>query len=270
MPVSFHSPHIDFPTAPFFDGQGSVHPPSPESVRSGESAEQPRTRIYAPATPEERGSNPGLHGQSSGGPDSPGLPASYALEQIPADYGTTKDPGVFLDQNDGQKFFIEGGKAYPVRYDSDNRSWRIVQPAKPTNRGIPVRQNADGSWSAHGEVGGKGGGPADADQSRAQLQLQNSELQHQVVDAQTKFTMADLEIRMGEAYLSVLQGHIRDLENRALPETRGDELASAREELQRVQQQLQQGRQRLEELRATHQQYVQQLQHVDSQLQQLR
>jgi hypothetical protein len=270
MPVSFHSPHIEFPTHPACDGQGSVHPPAPESVRSGGSAEQQPTRIDAPATPEEGSFSPGLRGQSSGAPNSPGLPASYALERNPADYGTTKDPGVFMDQYDGQKFFIESGKAYPVRYDSDNQSWRIVQPAKPTNRGIPVRQNADGSWSTHGEVGGKGGGPADAVHSRAQLQLQKSELQHQVVDAQTQVTMADQEVRTGELYLNVLQQHIRDLENRALPETWGDELASAREEMQRGQQKLQQGRRRLEELRATHQQYVQQLQHVDSQLQQLR
>ncbi|HAU3143021.1 TPA: hypothetical protein JDD69_004088 [Salmonella enterica] len=57
-------------------------------------------------------------------------------------------------------FYIKrDGKFYPVKYDLDNRTWRLIPPANSGKSGhqAPVRRNRNGEWKLHSDVGLKGG-----------------------------------------------------------------------------------------------------------------
>jgi hypothetical protein len=270
MTIHFHSPHVEIPTYPHYEENGGTHPPPTDGGQSAGADGQHLPPIHPPSTPGGEGLTAGPHRQPGGGSTPSALPASYALEAIPTDYGTTNSPGVLIDQKGGQKFIVDGGNAYPIRYDSGNQTWRVYQPDKPANPGIPVRRNADGSWSSHGDVGIKGGDPAQVAHERAQLQMQRARVQQDVQQAQASLFEQHLDnAQLGHRQQALAQ-EIQSMESTGLPpEIWGPQLPQARQELQQVHQQLQQGHQRLQNLQTTNQQLQQQLQQVDGQLQQL-
>ncbi|WNC88590.1 hypothetical protein RI103_12790 [Paraburkholderia sp. FT54] len=92
---------------------------------------------------------------ASGTPHS-NVPESYATKP---DGGLTPDPhsvGIFRDGKN-QAFVHSGKQTYPVRWDKDNRTWRVFQPNDPTKPQYPVRMGRDGHWQEHNDVGLPGG-----------------------------------------------------------------------------------------------------------------
>ncbi|HEY3600167.1 MAG TPA: hypothetical protein VGL08_21965 [Paraburkholderia sp.] len=96
-------------------------------------------------------------------------PEHYAFEShaLPAGYigkphgSLQRDPrnrGIFFDDR-GQRYLQSNGSPYAARYDRANKTWRAVQLDDPAKPGVPVKQNADGNWSLHSEVGALGGDP---------------------------------------------------------------------------------------------------------------
>jgi len=61
-------------------------------------------------------------------------------------------------------FYIKkDDKFYPVKYDFDNNTWRLIPPENSGKSGYqaPVRRNENGEWELHTDVGLKGGGLKD-------------------------------------------------------------------------------------------------------------
>lgn len=73
--------------------------------------------------------------------------------------------GVHRD-NEGRAFIKDSDQTHFVKYDADNRTWRTHSPTNPTKYGFPVRQQEDGAWHLHSEVGLKGGSPGRELQNR--------------------------------------------------------------------------------------------------------
>ncbi|HEY3600168.1 MAG TPA: hypothetical protein VGL08_21970 [Paraburkholderia sp.] len=126
-----------------------------------------------------------------------------------------RNPGIFFDDG-GQRYLQSNGNPYAVKYDRTNDTWRAVQLDDPAKPGLPVKQDADGNWSSHSEVGGLGGDPVDPSHPNAQaimhLQQQYTQLEqtHQalVVNEQNRRqSIADLE-----AYEQTIQDDIRRAE----------------------------------------------------------
>lgn len=87
-----------------------------------------------------------------------GLPEGYALQGIPSSYGPSATPGVHVDAASGQKFIIADRQAFAVRYDRDNATYRIYDPANPTRPAYPVRFDTQtAKWAIHQDVGLQGG-----------------------------------------------------------------------------------------------------------------
>lgn len=64
--------------------------------------------------------------------------------------------GVAWD-NQGQRFIKQGAQTYPVKYDKDNGTWRVVNPENPAKYQYPVKQDENGAWHTHSDVGLQGG-----------------------------------------------------------------------------------------------------------------
>ena len=89
-----------------------------------------------------------------------GMPESYAFANVPTSYGPSATPGVYVDPANGQKFILADNQAFPVKYDKDNTSYRIYDPANPTRPTYPVRHDSgSGKWEIHRDVGLPGGAP---------------------------------------------------------------------------------------------------------------
>ncbi|EIF32292.1 hypothetical protein BCh11DRAFT_00011 [Burkholderia sp. Ch1-1] len=87
-----------------------------------------------------------------------GMPKGYALNRAPASYGPSATPGVYADAANGQKFIIADGQAFAVRYDKENATYRIYDPANPSRPTYPVRRDPEtGRWEIHNNVGLQGG-----------------------------------------------------------------------------------------------------------------
>lgn len=120
-----------------------------------------------------------------------GVPKHYVREAdgpLRADAGNQGAPGVYRDDK-GAAYIRQGAQTYPVTYDKDNGTWRVHHPDNPTKYRYPVRQDENGAWHAHDEVGVPGGwrgGPAAGaswvQHATAQLQQQVQQLQFQTQD----------------------------------------------------------------------------------------
>ncbi|MDE1184520.1 hypothetical protein [Paraburkholderia sp.] len=106
-------------------------------------------------------------GSASGGTHEGGTGAGTADRMLPQSYAS-KPKGVLLPDHDnpgmqideaGEHYISDGKNTYAVRYDRDNKTWRVYPPENPTKPGIPVAKNREGVFEPHDEVGLKGGGP---------------------------------------------------------------------------------------------------------------
>jgi hypothetical protein len=96
---------------------------------------------------------------------SPGLKTSRALAHTPdgltARMGGVYN-GVFEKPNKvgASDFYAQsGGKTFPIRYDSDNSTWRVIDPRRPdAYYKMPIRFDGLGDWS-YNNIGLSGGGP---------------------------------------------------------------------------------------------------------------
>lgn len=78
---------------------------------------------------------------------------------VPASLHPGSQRGILLDSK-GDRFIELGGKAYHVRFDSDNGTWRVFNKEAPWKPQYPVRLNATtNAWEVHGDVGLLGGAP---------------------------------------------------------------------------------------------------------------
>ncbi|CAM2163367.1 hypothetical protein PSAC2689_110227 [Paraburkholderia sacchari] len=105
-------------------------------------------------------------------PDPRMLEARGRIEQNPMDvpsrYGvkvdgsTLKpdkhDPGVLNDEN-GQHYVRSGDQYFKAKFDSYNKTWRVVHPDSPDAFSYPIRYDPkSGAWSVHGNVRRPGAG----------------------------------------------------------------------------------------------------------------
>ncbi len=230
-----------------------------------------------PRTPEppkvespQAGFHPLRNGESTpadkrAGTDS-GLPARYIARSGGKFQPDPRSPGIFFDDK-GQRYIESDGKRYAARYDSANQTWRVVQPDDPTRPGIPVKQNSDGSWSSHSEVGGAGGNPgAGPAQALLLLQQQHAQLQETLDALQAREQAQRLRIVDMEGLQRRIEEEIRTMEGRGAPE---ETLWERRQYLRDVWQTLQTMQQGLNGMLQERQFHVQQLQQVRQQMQQL-
>lgn len=146
------------------------------------------------------GSQPNKPGPTGSGnqrtSDIPTLPTRYAAEPSGMLQPDPGHAGVLTDPT-GQQYILDHGQSYPVRYDAANQTWRLVQPDKPTDPGVPVERRADGSWQQHGDVGLQGGGNGSRDRTTAVGNEQSAYLlqqtQHQLDDLRTRVQTARQE-----------------------------------------------------------------------------
>lgn len=173
---------------------------------------------------------------------------------VPVQYARTPggdlhtDPGAqgVLRDDKGQAYIDVSGKTYPVRYDKDNGTWRVNNPDDPAKFQYPVRQDEQGNWQVHDDVGLKGGGnPGRVSQAlltrRTQLETQRQQLQHdqhQLQEQLRQFPGPQNAGRSGMelAYLhNALQGRLADVSNRLQNVNQG--LQQVEQEIQQYQQQ---------------------------------
>lgn len=88
------------------------------------------------------------------------VPSRYATEVDRNTLTPDENAAGVLNDPNHQHYIQNGDQYFKVKYDSDNETWRAVNPDSPTGFSYPVRYNPqDGTWSVHGDVGGPGGGP---------------------------------------------------------------------------------------------------------------
>ncbi|MFM0413518.1 hypothetical protein [Paraburkholderia aromaticivorans] len=104
---------------------------------------------------------PPVSGATAGPAFTPGgMPEAYALENMPSSYSPSATPGVYVDAANGQKLILADNQAFAVKYDKDNTTYRIYDPANPTRPTYPVRHDSgSGKWETHRDVGLQGGTP---------------------------------------------------------------------------------------------------------------
>jgi hypothetical protein len=174
-----------------------------EVARPGPSEGMRNNGVSSGSTGKVRGgamyqNGDGLHSAPGSTGAQPNWPQSYALEKLPNEYGNSRAPGVMVDTK-GKEFIVNGDHGYPVRYDTANRTWRIVQPDNPAKPGIPVTRRDDGTWSVNSDVGLKGGGD-----TRSQ---RVSELTHRKQSVEG-------EMRRSKDRMDQLNGRLQDLGRR--------------------------------------------------------
>ncbi len=173
--------HIEVPT---MHDTTKPEPPRAHPAFAGEPASVPPDRAGLPAT----------------GPASSPWPARYALAEIPQTYDTSGRPGVFVDPQNKQQFITANGHAYPVGYDKDNGTYRIVDAENPSKPSYPVRLSPEtGRWEPNPDVGLKGGGDA-AEQRR--------QLQHSISSVQGTRDQARQELQQAERDLQYVQSQV--------------------------------------------------------------
>ncbi|MFM0558148.1 helix-turn-helix domain containing protein, partial [Paraburkholderia sediminicola] len=86
------------------------------------------------------------------------LPEGYARQPAGRLEADPDSPGIFRDSK-FQAYIRANGQTWPVRYDTDNGTWRVYQPDNPTKYQYPVRLDAHGNWQVHGDTGIPGGAP---------------------------------------------------------------------------------------------------------------
>jgi transcriptional regulator with XRE-family HTH domain/uncharacterized protein YerC len=125
---------------------------------SGEGALKPKPGPTGNPSPTAQ---PPVSGATAGPAFSPGgMPEAYALKNMPSSYSPSATPGVYVDAANGQKFILADNHAFAVKYDKDNTTYRVYDPANPTRPTYPVRHDSgSGKWEIHREVGLQGGAP---------------------------------------------------------------------------------------------------------------
>lgn len=87
----------------------------------------------------------------------------------------TENPGIFIDER-GRRYMRSNGNLYGVTRSKDkgeaNGTWRVIVHDEPVKPGIPVKQNADGRWTAQSDVGLQGGHRSAADKANLQASVQ--------------------------------------------------------------------------------------------------
>ncbi|ACD19564.1 helix-turn-helix domain-containing protein [Paraburkholderia phytofirmans] len=98
------------------------------------------------------------------GINSYGSLATYADPHVvPGSLRRGAQPGI-LEDSKGDRYIELGGKAYRVRFDRDNDTWRVFDPAASWRPQYPVRLNEKtNTWEVHGDVGLMGGKPKISD-----------------------------------------------------------------------------------------------------------
>ncbi|WP_322056937.1 hypothetical protein [Paraburkholderia sp. J63] len=88
------------------------------------------------------------------------VPSRYAAEVNGNALKPDENAAGVLNDANNQHYIRSGNEYFKVKYDSDNETWRAVNPESPNSFSYPVRYNPqDGTWSLHGDVGIPGGGP---------------------------------------------------------------------------------------------------------------
>ncbi len=175
--------------------QGEPHGPFQPGPRPGDGAARP-----APLPPPDTPAAGFEHRFAVDGPPSatPGsnrvppprpagtqlqLPLSYEQRPPGALQADPDHPGIHTDTK-GQRYIQDAQHTYAVRFDAGNGTWRVYQPDNPTRPGIAVRQNADGRWQIHHDVGLPGGLPPETE-NRIVEELRNRPQESYTAIAQT-------------------------------------------------------------------------------------
>nr|WKF56986.1 Toxin [Paraburkholderia busanensis] len=180
-----------------------------------------------------------------------GVPLAYTGKPSGPLRADPATPGVYRADN-GQAYIKQGGQMFAVKYDGDNRTWRVYSPDNPAKYAYPVKQDESGNWHAHGDVGLPGGfrgaPPAgigwgqhavlQLQQQVQHLQNQQAQLQqeHQNLHSQLQQFPGPQHANRSPAELAQLQGMLQS------------QLGNVTNQLQAVNQQIQQANQQLVQL----------------------
>ncbi|MEM5372567.1 ArsR family transcriptional regulator [Paraburkholderia azotifigens] len=123
--------------------------------------------------------------------------ANYADPNVvPGKLQPGSQAGVLQDSK-GDRFIELGGKAYHVRYDSDNGTWRVFDKSAPWKPQYPVRLNAaTRAWEVHSDVGLAGGAPEISESLEQQIValLEGGEMSQRKIAATTGATRYVVEL----------------------------------------------------------------------------
>jgi hypothetical protein len=78
------------------------------------------------------------------------VPDSYGVPRHSVSLVDTSDPHILAGPQ-GQRFIVRGERAYPVRDDRGNGTWRAYDAHNPSRPSYPVRLNEQGKWQSHNE-----------------------------------------------------------------------------------------------------------------------
>lgn len=84
-----------------------------------------------------------------------------AISTVKPNNGVYKVKKIEPETMQAANFYIKkDGRFYPVKYDHDNNTWRLIPPENSGKSGYqsPVRRNNNDEWVLHTDVGLKGGG----------------------------------------------------------------------------------------------------------------
>lgn len=80
----------------------------------------------------------------------------------------------------GDAYIKQGDLAFPIRYDRGNGTWRAHSQESPTKYAYPVKQDDNGAWHTHGDVGMAGGWPGDPLNTVNKVQHEISVLEREI------------------------------------------------------------------------------------------
>ncbi|MFM0054162.1 ArsR family transcriptional regulator [Paraburkholderia phytofirmans] len=123
--------------------------------------------------------------------------ANYADPHVvPDNLRRGAQPGI-LEDSKGDRYIELGGKAYRVRFDRDNDTWRVFDKTASWRPQYPVRLNEKtNTWEVHGNVGLMGGGSkkiGDALRQEITVLLNDGVMSHRAIAARVGVSPAAVD-----------------------------------------------------------------------------
>jgi hypothetical protein len=126
----------------------------------------------------------------------------------------TANPGIFIDERDRRYMQINGDWYGVTRGKNEreaNGTWRVIVHDEPAKPGVPVKHDAGGQWTLHGDVRLQGGHRSAVDKANLQASLQATRSALQCNHANGALTLQEL----GDAERELMQTE-NDLERAAM------------------------------------------------------
>jgi len=197
------------------------------------------------------------------------LPERYIGNPVGALRSDPRHPGSIWIDDTGQRYLRNGADFYAARFDTGNRTWRVIQTGDPGKPGIPVREAPGSGWSAHRDAGGPAGQPDEAEKARLDGEHRRLASEHQSNVTEKQGLLAKIE--QLERDKRQAQAEVSSMTSRDLPDDIwGPNLPQARSTVSGIEQDLSRVRSQLSQLESRQYSLTQQMEQVYSQLERLR